>query len=239
MLSLRLLPRCYIPIKPVDVLPREREQFEKERRRAKVFATRQQSALFRSLQNPLFSQESTFWKGFAVTHDEADADRSFTEESDGCAGETTIRAEGVGPEVDTTVNFETDSLDLPPSYTWTEADIVEMARGILTFSLKILCAKGNPTEKIDVLDWVFESEIADVRTVTGPYGAVKQVIYTRQCAFSFPMCCAVLNYDPAVFRSFLIHHLPQEAKRYFIYRHEAEPLLEDVRNSHQPKFFGC
>ena len=57
MLTPRLLPRCYIPIKLVDFLPRERQKLEKEVRRAKYSESRRQSALFRSLQNPLFENE--------------------------------------------------------------------------------------------------------------------------------------------------------------------------------------
>lgn len=239
MLTPRLLPRCYIPIKLVDFLPRERQKLEKEVRRAKYSESRRQSALFRSLQNPLFANELLIFGSLPGLQDAQDADRSFTEVAEDESEQTQICAHGVGPEVDVAVGAEVEALDMPVTYDWSELEIMEMARGVLSSSLKMLCAKGNPSEKIDVLDWVFESEIADIRTVAGPYGPVQETIYTRQCAFSFPMCCAVLNYDPSVFRSFLIRRLPQEAKRYFIYRYEADPLLEDVRDSHKPRLFGC
>lgn len=236
MLIPNLLTRCYIPIKLVDFLPREEHLIERERRRAKSFETKRLNALWRSLQSPLFAEFAA--PILALTGiSEIDSDRSFTESNEQEPSE--ISASGVGPEVDVDVGAEVSGLDLPVEYEWSELDIIEMSRGLLTNSLRVLCAKGNPSEKIDVLDWVFESEIADIRTVAGKYGPVKEVIYTRQCAFSFPMCCAVLNYDPAVFRSFLIRKLPQEAKRYFIYRYEADPLIEDVRDSHKPKFYGC
>ena len=143
MLTPRLLPRCYIPIKLVDFLPRERQKLEKEVRRAKYSESRRQSALFRSLQNPLFENEILIFGSASGQKDAEDADRSFTEVAEEETEQTRISAHGVGPEVDMAVGAEVEAFDTPVTYEWTELEIIEMARGILSSSLKMLCAKGS------------------------------------------------------------------------------------------------
>src|SRR6185369_7114040 len=150
--QLRLMPRTYIPIKPVLVMPREvkRQQRIVARQRNKEKRLREDA--LKALQIPLSTED--LWDWFAEN-------REAVEVVMQTVGPDAI---GVGPEIDEPV-------------VWTSDEILQLHSVLFEESLKALAAKGNPTEKMDILEWMFEPDYVAEVVMQTPHGPRKTIIY--------------------------------------------------------------
>jgi hypothetical protein len=102
------------------------------------------------------------------------------------------------------VNDESDA-HLSTSLDWSDQAIAELHEGLLLSSLASLAARGNATEKVDVLKWFFSPDIYawnKKTTCTGEVGY--QPIYSHQIPFTFQRCCAVAHFNHEVLREGLL-----------------------------------
>ncbi|CAN7623803.1 hypothetical protein LJR189_004692 [Acidovorax delafieldii] len=94
---------------------------------------------------------------------------------------------------------------LSTSLDWSDQAIAELHEGLLLSSLASLAARGNATEKVDVLKWFFSPDIYawnKKTTCTGEVGY--QPIYSHQIPFTFQRCCAVAHFNHEVLREGLL-----------------------------------
>ena len=202
--QMRLLDRrTYIPIKLVEVMPREVKRLQKIETQKRNRARRERIELLKALQIPLISEE--LWKTFTE-------DRTSVEEAMATAGPDAI---GVGPEIDEPV-------------VWTSDEILQLHSVLLEESLKALAAKGNPTEKMDILEWMFEPDFVAEVVMQTPHGPRKTIIYNDQVAFSFAFCCKLQGHDPAHYRAFVRRAIPDVAKRFLYLDGEDTPCLQQA-----------
>lgn len=199
----RLLARTYIPIKPVLVMPREvkRQQRIASRQRNKEKRLREEA--LKALQIPLSTED--LWDWFAEN-------REAVEVVMQTVGPDAI---GVGPEIDEPV-------------VWTSDEILQLHSVLLEESLKALAAKGNPTEKMDILEWMFEPDFVAEVVMQTPHGPRKTIIYNDQVAFSFAFCCKLQGHDPAHYRAFVRRAIPDVAKRFLYLDGEDTPCLQQA-----------
>lgn len=202
--QMRLLDRrTYIPIKLVEVMPREAKRLQKIETQKRNKARRERNELLKALQIPLISEE--LWKTFTE-------DRTSVEEAMATVGPDAI---GVGPEIDEPV-------------VWAHDEIVVLHAVLLEESLKALTAKGNPSEKMDILEWMFEPDFVAEVVLQTPQGPRKKVIYNDQVPFSFAFCCKLQGHDPAKYRAYMRQVIPDVAKRFMHMDGEDFPTLQEV-----------
>lgn len=205
--QLRLLSRAYIPIKPVLVMPREVKRLKRieARKRNKLRRTREETLL--ALQLPLVTDNLWY-----PVEDRTEVDVVFEF--------TGPNAIGIGPEIDGAVGWDNDEL-------------LRLHAVLLEESLKALAAKGNPAEKLDVLDWMFEPDFFAEIVKQTPYGPRKRLIYNDQVPFSFAFCCKLQGHDPSKYRGFVRRSIPDVVKRYMHFDGEDSPLLQEVLMPHR------
>ncbi len=205
----RLLPTTYIPIWPVTVLPSEvkRQQRLEARQRNQVRRAREEA--LRALQMPLLDTG-------IVAYVE---DRSAINASVDLDGPDVV---GVGPEID-------DPID------WTNEGILQLHSVLLEESLKALGAKGNPDEKMEILEWIFEPDYVGEFVKQTANGPRKVFVFNDQIPFSFAFCCKVQGHDPSAYRAFLRRNIPAVAGYFLHVAGEDVPLLQDaLRKYHNP-----
>lgn len=78
-------------------------------------------------------------------------------------------------------------ISIPDEFDWSEDDVAELHRVILFESLQSLSYRGNPAEKMEVLEWIFAD---DVSLVDG------KPLYANDIPFSFNRCCAFARMRP-------------------------------------------
>lgn len=201
--QLRLLGRTYIPLKLVHELPREVKRQRLKVTRELNKARRERDAALKALQLPLIKED--LWS--VITED-----RSNVEVVIESVGPDAI---GVGPEIDLPVAWDND-------------EILRLHAVLLEESLKALAARGNPNEKMDILEWMFEPDyVAEIVTQT-PYGPRKTVVYNDQVPFSFAFCCKLQGHDPSTYRGYVRRVIPEVAKRFLYLAGEDTPCLQEV-----------
>lgn len=202
--QMRLLDRrAYIPIKPVEILPSEVKRRLQSETRKRNKERRERNELLKALQIPLISEE--LWKVFSE-------DRSCVEEAMVAVGPDAV---GVGPEIDEPV-------------VWAHDEIVQLHAVLFEESLKALAAKGNPVEKMDILEWMFEPDFVAEVVLQTPQGPRKTVIYNDQVPFSFAFCCKLQGHDPAHYRAYMRQAIPEVTKRFMYVAGEDSPTLHEV-----------
>jgi len=199
----RLLARTYIPIKLVAVMPREVKRQQRIATRQLNKDKRLREEAFKALQIPL-SVEG-LWNWYAENRECVEA----------IMVQGGLDAVGVGPEIDEPV-------------VWTSDGILELHSVLLEESLKALAAKGNPTEKMDILEWMFEPDFVAEVVMQTPNGPRKTIIYNDQVAFSFAFCCKLQGHDPAQYRAFVRRAIPDVAKRFLYLDGEDTPCLQQA-----------
>ena len=84
---------------------------------------------------------------------------------------------------------------------WTDQAIEELHEGLLLSSLASLAARGNATEKVEILKWFFLPDIyAWKRKITCNGEVGHQPIYAHQIPFTFQRCCAVAHFSHEALR---------------------------------------
>lgn len=201
MLSqLLLFPKCYIPIAVVTKDPREVEREYLESLRDLRDQRKWYQKLLRALQMPIEIQVGP------PTHRQYKEQREIEDRTSVevvyALGD--LQAIGMGPEID----------DEPIE--WTNDQIVTLHSVLLEESLKTLAAKGNPSEKLDVLKWVFEIDYVAEITVETPAGPSRKTILNTDVPFSFAFCCKLEGMDPANIRSILRRTMPEAVKSFLV-----------------------
>ncbi|MFB0936400.1 MAG: hypothetical protein QMB52_11570 [Propionivibrio sp.] len=200
----RLFQRTYIPIRPVLLLPDEAKRLKRKLAQQRYRAKKGVSDVLTPLQFPLLWYEDP-----AVEIE----DRSSVEELE---VETGPEAIAVGPEVDEPV-------------VWTNDEILTLSSVLIEESLKALAARANPSEKWEILGWIFESDIVEEIVVQTPYGPRKKIIHADQVPFTFAFCCKLAGYDPSVYRAFVRRTVPEVANQFIHHELEDEPGIESLR----------
>lgn len=79
---------------------------------------------------------------------------------------------------------------------WSDRAIEELHEAVLHYSLSVLGARGNSTEKQEVLQWIFAPEtfVADLRDAEG--NLVEAYLPQSITPFSFNQCCRICGYNP-------------------------------------------
>lgn len=177
----------YIPITPVSLLPQEVKRLRSKEYQQRYRERKKLGDLkLKDLQLPLI------WHNPDVEVE----DRSIVEDLEVSAGPDAV---GVGPAIDDPIE-------------WTNEEIASLALVLIEESLRSLAAKGNPTEKLEILEWMFEPDIVESIVVQTPYGPRKKMLYADQVAFTFAFCCRVTGYDPDTYREF-VRSSPEVKKR--------------------------
>lgn len=99
---------------------------------------------------------------------------------------------------------------------WTVEEIIDLHANLLEMSLKVLAARGNAHEKLDVLHWIYENDYVGEVEKNTPYGKRKFIVTNRDVPFSFAFCCRLEGHDPESYRSHLRNYLPPELVSRFI-----------------------
>lgn len=211
MLTQLRLPfhRLSIPIRPVLVMPRELKRQQRVEVRKLNARKRELYAALEALQMPLIPDH---WMPNIRREDRSDVEKALE-----TVGPNVV---AVGPEVDDVIEWEHD-------------DIVTIHSYLLEESLKALAAKGNPSEKLDVLDWIFEPDFFAEVVVDTPDGPRKKTLKSDQRPFSFAFTCKIEGHDPAFYRAFLRRQLPDVVNsRYLYVAEEDSPTLQDGLRKH-------
>lgn len=189
-----LFPGAYIPPEP-NPLPSVPALTKEERKEKRVLAKlrREREAALRALQMPLV---------FALEIQEFEGD--VEEETTTVTATGPILEEGLDP-----VN-------------WTVDDIVDLHSAMIKQSLKALAAKGNPREKLEILEWMFETDYVGEIYRDTPYGPRKVRVTNHNIPFSFAFCCRLEGHDPDRYRSFIAREMPEEVMRFIT----ASPFLK-------------
>lgn len=196
--QLRLFAKPYIPIKPVTVMPREVKAERNRQNRKRNALRREYEATLRALQLPIILP-----MGGVPVEDRSDID-AITETG------PVVDVVAIGPGID-------DEL-----VTWSNEGILQLHSVLLEESLKALAAKGNPAEKLDILEWMFEPDYVDQIVFEGPEGPRKTIVYNAEVAFSFAFCCKLEGHDPARYRAFVRKAMPDVVARFCWYAGEDE-----------------
>lgn len=96
-------------------------------------------------------------------------------------------------------------------------DIPWLHSVLLEESIKALAAKGNPNEKLEILEWIFEPDY--VGTVVKPTadGHSRVVhVFTDAIPWSFAFCCKLEGHDPDFWRKFFRSHMPEAVQRFYV-----------------------
>lgn len=197
MLNVSLFSPEALPFPPDAIARLEKKRAD---RKAIAALTRQKNkeldALMKALQGPMFFLAESMDLPIEVRED-IDLDEEEEDPAKPKPKEITVTADGPAVE--------------EPPIIWTPDDLVSMHSCMLEENFKILAARGNPKEKLDVLKWIFESEwvaeVANRKTMVLNGETVsfdqRRVIYNRDCGFTFSMCCRLEGFDPDVFRTWL------------------------------------
>jgi len=185
-------------------LPREVKRQRRNAARQSDRANR--SEIAKLLQMPLFGEELLGSRFFGAE------DRTAEEATMESVGPDAI---GVGPEIDDPV-------------LWTNDDIVSLHSAMFEENLKALAAKGNPMEKLDILEWMFEPDFVGEVIRRTPHGDRRVFVFTDQVPFSFAFCCKLQGHDPEKYRAFVRRVLPEVAKRFLYLAGEDLPCLQDA-----------
>lgn len=205
MLNQRLFPRAYIPINPAP-LPALTEFAKEERRLRRLQAKRrkEREAALSALQLPM---ALTFALVACPAEDPIDdlvedpIEATIEQPSEDLAAEGPS-AVAIGPDVE----------DEPVE--WLNEEIVRLHGVLLEQSLRALAAAGNPREKLDVLEWIFETEyVGDIVRETDD-GPRRIAVTNRDCALSFSFCCRLEGHDPDFWRGFIKREMPEAASRF-------------------------
>ena len=199
-----LLKQLYIPIRPVELLPEEVKRLRKNLSQQRYRLKRKLGKNSEHLQFPLFWRENP---SFEIE------DRSSVEDLELDVGPDVV---GVGPEIDQPVE-------------WTDEEVLKLSSVLMEESLKALAARDNPSEKMEILGWIFESDYVEEIDVQTPYGLRKKVIYADQVPFTFAFCCKLAGHDPAVYRAHIRRAVPEVTKNFLSYKAEDEPCSHELR----------
>jgi len=181
-----LFPRAYIPINPNPSASKQKlSKEELKERRLQAKLRREREAVLRALQMPMV---------FSLEIQEIENDIE----------EETTSVTATGPILDE---------DLDP-VEWTVDDIVDLHSAMIKQSLKALAAKGNPREKLEVLEWIFETDYVGEVERNTPYGPRKVRVKNQFVPFSFAFCCRLEGHDPESYRSFIAREMPDEVRRF-------------------------
>lgn len=82
-----------------------------------------------------------------------------------------------------------------PKVVWTDEEVYMLTEGLLNYNFGILKSRGNAREKIEVLEWIWASDIHSYRQVQTRNGIVRQAIPSKFIPFSFAFCCAINGLD--------------------------------------------
>jgi hypothetical protein len=96
-------------------------------------------------------------------------------------------------------------------------DIFWLHSVLLEESIRALSAKGNPNEKLEILEWIFEPDY--IGTVVKPTadGHSRIVhVFTNAIPWSFAFCCKLEGHDPDFWRKFLRSQMPEAVKRFYV-----------------------
>lgn len=212
--QLRLFSRPYIPIRPVVVLPREIIRQERLIASEKRKAQREREQALKALHLPLIKAEH-----LRIVEDRSDVEAAM-------ALQPGPDAVGVGPEIDQSEQ----------EVVWTIDEMLVMHSVLLEESLRALAAKGNPSEKMEILEWIFESDYFAEVVLQSPNGPRKTVIYNSEVALSFAMCCRLEGHDPAFWRAFLRRTIPDVVARFICHDDEDAPCLQQALMPHRSPY---
>ncbi len=92
---------------------------------------------------------------------------------------------------------------------WSDKAITELHEAMVTYSLRLLNARGNGKEKKAILDWIFNPKrLAVARRVKGNTPSW-EVINASEVPFSFGLCCRLAGYDAERIKEGLVPILKQ------------------------------
>lgn len=126
----------------------------------------------------------------------------------------------LGPVEDTELSTTTDPYlptddDLIESLTdemameWSDTAVTQLHDAMVTYSLRLLNARGNGREKKAILDWIFNPQrLAVARHIEGKEPSW-EVINASEVPFGFDLCCRFAGYDADRIREGLVPILKQ------------------------------
>lgn len=86
---------------------------------------------------------------------------------------------------------------------WSDEAVGQLHEAVLLHSLKALQARGNATEKREILKWIF-TPIPMIATLRDENGEPAEVLLPQNATpFSFEMCCRFCGYSPDALRQSL------------------------------------
>ena len=87
--------------------------------------------------------------------------------------------------------------------------VTQLHDAMVTYSLRLLNARGNGREKKAILDWIFNPQrLAVARPIEGK-DPRWEVINASEVPFGFDLCCRFAGYDAERIREGLVHILKQ------------------------------
>lgn len=100
---------------------------------------------------------------------------------------------------------------------FTSEEILAAHSVLLEGSIKALAAKGNPKEKLEILEWIFEPDYIGTVVKTTADGHPRIVhVFTESIPWSFAFCCKLEGQDPDFWRKFLLAEMPEAVKRFYL-----------------------
>lgn len=94
---------------------------------------------------------------------------------------------------------------------WSNESVCQLHSVLLENSLKALAGRGNPTQKMEILDWIFEPDF--VGTVQRNGRDVP--VYSDHVPFTFAFCCKLERMNPEVIQDFLLSVMPAAVKHHY------------------------
>lgn len=87
---------------------------------------------------------------------------------------------------------------------WTNEGVIQLHSVLLEQSLRALAGRGNPMQKKEILDWIFEPDYVGTVQRKGR----EKPVYNDRIPFTFAFCCRIERMNPDTIRDFLLSVMP-------------------------------
>lgn len=77
---------------------------------------------------------------------------------------------------------------------WSDQAMIDMHEGTLNYSLQLLRSRGNAVEKLEVLNWIWSSDVKGFETKLHKGVIQKVPVRADQLPFTFQTCCRLSGY---------------------------------------------
>jgi hypothetical protein len=94
---------------------------------------------------------------------------------------------------------------------WTNEGVIQLHSVLLEQSLRALAGRGNPMQKKEILDWIFDPDYVGTVQRNGR----EKPVYNDRIPFTFAFCCRIERMNPDTIRDFLLSVMPAAVRYHY------------------------